>query len=177
MDALPVRSGRPGPGEYADYAEEDISLVQGEDAVEALQALRPATHALMAEFGEAGADHAYAEGKWTVRQILGHLADDERIFGFRILAIARGDAGPHPGFDENAYMAAAAFHQSDLEALLADYDAVRSATLTLLQGLDRTAWLRRGVVNGYTATPRGLAFHIAGHELHHHRVLRQRYLL
>ena len=171
-----VCSGRPEPGEYAAYAQADIDAVQGEDAVAALQVQRLATLSLFQRFGEAGGDVSYGPGKWTLKQVLGHLADDERIFAYRALCIARGDSRPLPGFDENAYAQAARFERRTLADLLADYEAVRDATLTLLWGLDPEAWLRRGLVNGYEATPRGLAFHIAGHELHHHRIIHERYV-
>lgn len=171
-----IKSGRPEPGEFASYAQADIDAVQGEDAVTALQAQRLATLALFRLFGDMGGDVTYAPGKWSVKQILGHLADDERIFAYRVLCIARGDSRPLPGFDENAYASAARFEKRTLEDLLSDYEAVRDATLTLLRGLDPEAWLRRGLVNGYEATPRGLAFHIAGHELHHHRIIHERYV-
>ena len=171
-----VRSGRPEPGEFASYAQADIDAVQGENAVAALEEQRLDTIALFRLFGDVGGNVTYAPGKWSVKQVLGHLADDERIFAYRLLCIARGDSRPLPGFDENAYAAAARFEDHRLEDLLTDYAAVRTATLTMLRGLDREAWLRRGVVNGYEATPRGLAFHIAGHELHHHRIIHERYV-
>jgi uncharacterized damage-inducible protein DinB len=170
------RSGRPEPGELASYAQADVDAVQGDDAVAALEAQWLTTVALFQRFGEAGGGVTYAPGKWSIKQVLGHLADDERIFAYRLLCIARGDSRPLPGFDENAYAAAARFEKRGLEDLLTDYAAVRTATLTLLRGLDPEAWLSRGLVNGYEATPRGLAFHIAGHELHHHRILHDRYV-
>ncbi|MCG8458360.1 MAG: DinB family protein, partial [Holophagales bacterium] len=115
-------------------------------------------------------------GKWTVKEILGHLVDDERIFAYRALCVARGDETPLPGFDENAYMRYAAFEKRPLPELLDEYRAVRAASISFFRGLDRESWLRKGMVNGYEASVRGLAFHIAGHELHHHRVLEERYL-
>lgn len=174
MNASP--SGRPEPGEFAEYAQEDIGFVEGDDAVEALVRLRHETVALFERFGEEGGDLSYAPGKWTVKQVLGHLADDERIYAYRALCVARGDSRSLPGFDENAYATAARFEDRPLADLLEDYEAVRNASVTLFRGLDREAWLRKGMVNGYWASPRGLAFHIAGHELHHHRVLEERYL-
>jgi len=168
-------SGRPSPGEYAAYAQVDIDLVQGDDAIAALLRLREETLSLFRSFGEENGDLTYAPGKWTVKQMLGHLADDERIFAYRALCIARGDTRPLPGFDEDVYAAAARFEERSLAHLLDDYQAVRNASVTLFRGLDREAWLRRGIVNDYSASPRGLAFHVAGHELHHHGVLRERY--
>ncbi|HWM94668.1 MAG TPA: DinB family protein [Thermoanaerobaculia bacterium] len=171
------RSGRPEPREYADYAQPDIDVVEGDDAVEVLLRQGKQTVALFQEFGEPNGNVSYAPGKWTVKQVLGHLADDERIFAYRALCVARGDSRPLPGFDENAYAVAARFENRSLADLLADFEAVRHASVTLFRGLDTEAWLRRGIVNGYSASPRGLAFHIAGHELHHLRILRERYLL
>jgi len=169
-------SGRPAPGEYAAYAAEDMAAVEGEDVCEALRRQQQRTVELFTRFGDLGGDIRYAEGKWSVKQVLGHLADDERIFAYRALCIARGDSRELPGFDENLYMSGARFEHLSMEALLEDYVAVRSASWTLFRGLDSEALRRRGVVNGYSATPRGLGFHIAGHELHHHRVLAERYL-
>lgn len=169
-------SGRPELGEFASYAQADIDLVEGDDAIAALLRQRHETLALFARFGEKGGNITYAPGKWTIKQVLGHLADDERIFAYRALCVARGDSRPLPGFDENAYASAARSESISLLNLLADYEAVRNASVTLFRGLDREAWLRQGTVNGYSATPRGIAFHIAGHELHHHRVILARYL-
>lgn len=169
-------SGRPESGEYADYARVDIDRVEGDDAVAALLRQRDETLALFRQLGEAGGSLSYGEGKWSVKQVLGHLADDERIFAYRALCIARGDPRPLPGFDEKGYARAARSDDLSMEDLLADYQAVRAASVTLFRGLDPAAWVRRGLVNGYRATPRGLAFHIAGHELHHLRILRDRYL-
>lgn len=171
-----ARSGRPARGEYADYAHADIELVEGDDACAALENQAAATRALFEAFGDAGGGLSYGEGKWTVKEVLGHLADDERIFAYRALCLARGDGRELPGFDEKQYVAGARFSVLPMSALLGDYLAVRAASLTLFRGLGPEAWLRRGVVNGYPATPRGLAFHIAAHELRHRRVLLERYV-
>ncbi len=171
-----VVSGRPMPGEYAGYAQPDMDLVVGDDACEALLRQRKATVSLFKKFGDAGGDLSYGQGKWGIKQVLGHLADDERIFAYRALCVARGDSRGLPGFDERQYVDGAEFTSLPMEELLADYVAVRGASVSLFRNLSAGAWLRRGVVNGYAATPRGLAFHIAGHELHHHRVIAERYV-
>jgi uncharacterized protein (TIGR03083 family) len=168
-------SGRPEPGEYAAYAQADFDQVPGDDAVTALQHAERETLALLEPLDEARADHRYAPGKWTVGQILGHLIDDERIFVYRALCVARGDQQPLPGFDENDYVRLGGFENRPWADLLAEYRAVRASTLAFFRGLPADAWQRRGTVNGYAASPRGLAFHIAAHELHHLRVLRERY--
>ena len=169
-------TGRPLKGEFADYGQADIDLVEGDDAVAALMRQRRQTVDLFEEFGEEGGLLTYGPGKWTIQQVLGHLADDERVYAYRALCIARGDARPLPGFDEKAYAQMRSFDSRPMRGLLADYEAVRNASVTLFLGLDSEAWLRRGVANGYDVTPRGLAFHIAGHELHHQQIVRERYL-
>lgn len=170
-------TGRPVPGEYADYAGADIAAVAGDDAIEALVRLGEETPALFrAHSQEAERGLRYAPGKWTLKEALGHLIDDERIYAYRLLCVARGEEAELPGFDENRYAAHAGAQQRPLEELLAEYGAVRAATVALLRGLPQEAWPRRGRVNGYECSVRGLAFHIAGHELHHLRVVRERYL-
>lgn len=170
-------SGRPLDGEFADYARPDIDQVVGDDAIEVLTAQSNQVLALLEPLGESlVSGRTYAPGKWTLKEVVGHLADDERIFAYRALCIARGDSRQLAGFDEKAYVEHAGFETRSLTSLLADYRAVRHATITLLGDLGPEAWLRRGIVNGYTATVRGLAFHIAGHELRHLRALREKYL-
>lgn len=169
-------SGRPVPGEYADYMQADFDFVEGDDAVTALAAAARETLGLLEPLGEDAAGWRYAPGKWTVKEIIGHLADDERIFAYRALSIGRGDEGELPGFDENLYVSTADFERRPLASLLAEYRSVRQASLTLFAGFPAAAWLRHGTVSGYRASARGLAFHIAAHELHHLRVLLERYL-
>jgi hypothetical protein len=172
-----MKSGRPLPGEFAQYATADINAVPGDDAIEALATLGRQTVELFAGLaGPAQRGLTYAPGKWTIKEVLGHLIDDERIFAYRLLCVARGEPLELPGFDENLYAAAGEFEQRTLDSLLTEYRSVREATLRLLENLPSSAWLGRGHVNGYDCSVRGLAFHIAGHELHHHRVLRERYL-
>lgn len=169
-------SGRPQDGEYAPYARGDIEQVAGEDIVETLARQAEEVAELLAPLDEGAANFAYAPGKWAVKQVVGHLADDERIYAYRTLCIARGESAPLPGFDENAYMAHAGFERRPLGEILEEYRIVRGATIALFRTFSPEAWLRRGTANGYSVTARGLAFHIAGHELHHLRILREKYL-
>jgi uncharacterized damage-inducible protein DinB len=169
-------SGRPEPGEFTDYAAEDVARVEGDDAVAALEAQRATVVALFAPLSDAAVEgRRYALGKWTIKEVLGHLIDDERIFAYRLLRIARGDQTPLPGFDEKLFAANSGAEARPLQDLLAEYGLVREATLALLRALPANAWARRGEVNGYEASVRGLAFHIAGHELRHLGALRERY--
>jgi hypothetical protein len=170
-------SGRPAPGEYAPYAQADIDYVQGTDAVAVLEALAAQSLSLLQSLPENRiAGLRYAPAKWTVKDVVGHVVDDERIFAYRAFCLARGETLPLPGFDEKVYAAHGDAESRSWGELLSDYQAVRAASLTLFRGLSPAGWTRAGEVNGYRATPRGLAFHIAGHELHHVRLLHERYL-
>ena len=166
-------TGRPEAGEVGAHAEADIAAVDGDDAVAALARQEHAVRRLLANAPDAP---PYAPGKWSLKQVVGHLIDDERIFVYRALCIARGDARSLESFEENAYVAGANFEERTLRDLLGEYCLVRCATVAFFDSLSSEAWSRRGTVAGYTASVRGLAFHIAGHELHHLRVLKERYL-
>ena len=178
MDATGRKaSGRPLEGEYAAYAKVDIDRVQGDDAVGALTSQLRGTLALLGAIPEGAASHRpYAPGKWTLKEVVGHMTDDERIFTYRALCVARNDTAPLPGFDEKEYVAHASFEARPLADVLAEYESVRKATLSFAASLTPEEWLRYGTVNGYRASVRGLVFHLAGHELHHLAIVRERYL-
>ena len=171
-------SGRPEVGEYAPYAAGDVACVRGHDIVTALESQ---TADMLDMFrGVNDADIAgcrYADGKWTVKEVLGHLIDDERIFAYRALCIARGESTPLPGFEQDDYQRRARHEERSLRSLLREYAVVRNASIFVFWPLCHEEWVRRGTVTGYSATVRGLAFHIAGHELRHARVLTAEYLV
>jgi uncharacterized damage-inducible protein DinB len=121
-------------------------------------------------------DFAYAEGKWTVKQVLGHIIDTERIFAYRALCIARGETQALAGFDENAYVAKANFKLRTLPDLLAEFDLVRQSTLMLFENLSEQVFDNQGVASQQPITVRALASITAGHEMHHSRILQERYL-
>lgn len=172
-----VSSGRPEAGEYAAYAQADIDFVPGTDIVATLSAQLEETAAVFAPIDDQLASTlVYAPGKWTLKQVLGHISDDERIFAYRALCVARNDTRPLPGFDEKDYVRFASFNERLLSDLLQEFRIVRAASVALFASLTPEEWLRRGTVNGYSATVRGLAFHMAGHELHHLRIVKQKYL-
>jgi hypothetical protein len=171
-----IPSGRPLNGEFADYSKPDIDRVAGDDAVRALAIQARHTWALLKPLDDSEIRGVtYAPAKWTIKQVIGHLSDDERIFAYRALCIARNDSRPLAGFDEKRYVEFADFESRPVVQLIAEYCAVRCATISLLEGLTPEAWIRRGIINGYSASPRGLAFHVAGHELRHVRALREQY--
>ncbi len=166
----------PHATEHGEYYARYIARVPAGDVVETLDAQLRDTRALLASFGDARADHRYAPGKWTVKEVVGHIADAERIFAYRALRVARGDATPLPSFDENAYVAHAGFALRPLSDLVRELELVRQSTVALFAGMDDDAVVRLGTASGAPVTPRAAAYVIAGHELHHAAILRERYV-
>ena len=146
------------------------------DLVAQLASQGERTAALLAGVPEKRAGFRYAPGKWSIRDLVGHLADSERVLSYRALCIARGDQAALPGFDEATYAAAAGADRRTLADLAAELAAVRAATIALFAHLDEQALTRQGIANQSPVTPRALAAVIAGHELHHLAVLEERYL-
>ncbi len=167
--------GRPEPGEYAPYYERYISLVEGEDILSTLDNQRRQTMLLLSGRDEEDGNFRYAPGKWSAKEVLGHLCDTERIFAYRALRIARGDTTPLPGFEQDDYVRNGPFASRSIGDLIEEFIAVRRATLSLLRNLDEPAWMRRGVTNKNEVTVRALAYMIAGHELHHRKILEEKY--
>lgn len=166
---------RPTPDEYSPYYGKYIDRVPDGDLFETLESQLQRTVELLDSFGETGAALRYAPGKWSVKEVVGHVTDAERIFTYRALCAARGEPGALPGFDENAYVAGAHFDTRTLNSLLGELTAVRRSTLALFRNLGDDALVSRVVANGVPVTPRALAWILAGHELHHASLLRERY--
>ena len=167
--------GRPEPDEIPSHYAGYIKRVPELDPVIALAAQIEETAALLRGLSETDALHRYARGKWSVKEIVGHLADVERIMAYRALRIARGDTTALPGFDENAYVPAANFDSRSLADLVGELRTVRAATLALLRTFDPDAWRRRGTASGKPVSVRAIAYMIPGHERHHLEILRTRY--
>jgi len=166
---------RPGPGEYAPYYERYIALVQGTDILGTLDSQRRQMLLLLSGRDEAEGDFRYAPEKWSVKEVLGHVCDAERIFAYRALRISRGDRTPIEGFEQDDYVRNAPFANRPLAEGIEDYIAIRRATITLLRNLDEAAWTRRGIANENEVSVCAIAYMIAGHELHHRRILEEKY--
>ena len=171
-----IRIPKPEPDEHIAYYGKYIALV-GSDAMAALRSQAATTARLLAGVNESQAAFRYAPGKWSVKQVLGHVLDAERVFAFRALCFARQDRTLLPGFDENAWVPAAGFDRHPLPALLAECETVRAATIALFGSLEDSVLTRRGTANGAEVSVRALAHIIAGHEAHHVGLLRERYAL
>ena len=165
----------PGAGEYAEYYGRYVSRLAGDDLIAILERQGAATARLLAATTELLAALRYAPGKWSVREVVGHVSDCERVFAYRALSIGRGDPTPLPAFDENLWAPEGRFERRTLADLAAELASVRAATLSLFRSFDETAFARRGTGGGNPVTPRGLAAIIAGHEMHHLELLRERY--
>lgn len=168
--------GRPVTGEYGPEYEDYISKVPGDDVLGALEAQRLRMIQLFAARSERDGNFRYAPGKWTVKEILGHVCDAERIFTYRALRIARGDKTPIEGFEQDDYVTNGGFGERTLADVADEYAVIREATLTLFRSLSKDAWPRRGIANKKEISVRALAFIAAGHELHHRQILEERYL-
>jgi uncharacterized damage-inducible protein DinB len=170
-----IRKSHPDPTEYAPYYGRYISLVGEGDIVGILRSQIDATLDLLRGVPGDREQHRYAEGKWSVREVIGHLADGERIFGYRALRFARADATPLHGFDENRYAAIAPYDQRRLSSIADEFAAVRAASIAFFDALTDEEWQRRGSANAQEVSVRALAWIIAGHERHHVHLLRERY--
>jgi len=167
--------GHLDPAEYAPYFQRYVSNVTEDDVLGALETQGRDTAALLARLDDAKASYRYAPEKWSVKQIVGHVTDAERVFAYRALAIARGEQASLPGFDENDYVRNADFDRRSIGELAAEYAAARAATLAMFRGFSDEAWQRRGTANNNAISARALAHVALGHERHHLRVLREKY--
>jgi uncharacterized damage-inducible protein DinB len=168
------RIDRPGPDEFFEYYGRYIAL-SSEDAMAALRANAAATPRLLSGIAEPQAMFRYAPDKWSVKQVLGHIIDAERVFAYRALTFARGDETPIPGFDEGHWMQYATFDARTLPDIVDEYVAVRAATIAMAASFDTVALTRRGTASDRTLSTRAAIHCIAGHEVHHVNLLKERY--
>jgi len=166
---------RPAPGEYAPYYGRYIEKVPTGDLIGTLEGQARDTQGLLAGLTDAKALHRYAPGKWSIKEVVGHVTDAERVFSYRALRFARADKTALPGFDENAWVPPASFDARSLKDLAAELDAVRRATVALFRGFDAAALARSGTASDNLVSVRAIAWIIAGHERHHVGLLHERY--
>ena len=172
---MPDSPVRPQPDEYADFYGGYIAAVDG-PLLETLEHDAGKWRALLATVSSAREGHRYAPGKWSIREVVGHVIDGERMFSMRAMAFARGDRSHFPSFDENAYAAASGADRRTLADLAEELSAVRGSTLLLLKSFEDETWDRRGTASGCEFTVRSLAWIMAGHSRHHRGVVAERYL-
>jgi hypothetical protein len=168
--------GRPGADEHAPYYAKYTSRIAGGNILDVLERQESEIGEFLRGIPSDLHDHRYAEGKWSVKEVIGHLSDAERIFAYRALRFARGDATPLASFDENAYVPAGAFGERDYDSLVGEWLSVRAATLALFRSLTPEQAVRRGTASDNPVSVRALGYIIAGHVDHHAAILRERYL-
>lgn len=167
---------RPDASEHQPYYGKYISLVPDGDIVQTLATIRDSTLALLDTISAAQSLHRYAAGKWSIRECYVHVNDAERVFSYRALRIGRGDQTPLAGFEQDDYVGPSEADTRDWPTIVDEYRAVRAATLALFANLPAAAWKRTGTASGNAVTVNALAWIVAGHDLHHRNLLRERYL-
>lgn len=167
---------RPTDKEFASFYAGYVGLVPEGDLFASLEQQAAETQKLLRPIGEAKSQHRYAPDKWSIREVIGHVADSERVFTYRALRFARADATPLPGYDEKQWGLTTNAHTRTLVSLLDDLQALRAATLTLFRGLDDADWDCSGTANNNPITVRALAYIVCGHERHHMKIVKERYL-
>lgn len=165
---------RPKPGEYNAYYDRYISLIPGSDIGATLSNQLPKTVALLSAHGEE-AELRYAPGKWSVKEVVGHMNDTERIMTYRALRIARNDRTPIEGFEQDDYIRSGPYSDLRLADLVEEFQRIRAATLAFFRNLRPADWTRRGLANNNEISVRALAYVIGGHELHHRHILEEKY--
>jgi len=168
---------RPENTEYAEFYANYVALAGATDVTSALKNQPNELRDLLTGIGEEKENFRYAEGKWCVKEIVGHIIDGERVFSYRALRISRGDQTALAGFEENSYVANSNFNNSNLADLLEEFSLLRAANVLLFKNLTDEAWQRTGTASDATISVRALAFIMVGHVSHHTNILRERYLV
>jgi uncharacterized damage-inducible protein DinB len=166
----------PSTYEYADYYASYVKLVPQGDIIEILRDQMKETVSLLSTLTEPQSEYRYASGKWSIKEVIGHITDTERIMSYRLLSIARGERVSLPGYDENEYVAEANFDKQSLKDLLDHFACVRQSTIHLIKTLSDESLSRRGTANNSEVTAKALITIMAGHELHHRKIIQERYL-
>lgn len=166
---------RPAPNDYAPYYHRYISLVEESDPLTALEKQSSDTQRALAGLDESRGSYRYAEGKWSVKEVFGHVIDAERVFAYRALSFARGEKSPLPSFDEEDWSRFGGWDRWKVSDLAEEYALMRRSNIVLFRNLPPEAWERRGVASDNEVTVNALLWIIVGHEKHHLSVLRERY--
>ncbi|MEO6051564.1 MAG: DinB family protein [Pyrinomonadaceae bacterium] len=167
---------RPETNEFAPYYNNYISLVEGDNVLPVLDAQPSQLRAIFSQVPEEKGTFAYAEGKWTVKELLSHIIDGERMFAYRILRIARGDETPIEGFEQDGYIENSNANNRSFAALIEEFDLQRRSNMLMLNNLSDEGSRRMGTASGFAISSRAIAYIMAGHVEHHLRILSERYL-
>lgn len=167
---------RPDKSEYAEYYHKYVVEVPEGDITDILESQLNSTVEFLSNISEDKSLYKYESNKWSVREVLGHIIDSERVFAYRALRFSRGDQKPLQGFDENLYISNSNYDNISLQLLIEEFFHLRKSTISLFRSMKNEMWLNKGNASGYDVTVRGLAYIIAGHTEHHLRIIKERYL-
>lgn len=166
---------RPNHDEYSEYAARYVNLVGDGPILEILERQKEESYNLFTTLSPEKPGYAYAEGKWTIKEMLGHMADTERIFAYRALVFSR-ESITLPGFDQDVYMVNNTFNSRTIEDIANEFKTVREASIYLFRNMNEGQSAQKGIASGSPFSPRAYAYMIAGHEMYHHQILKERYL-
>jgi uncharacterized protein YjhX (UPF0386 family) len=167
---------RPDKTEYAEYYHKYVSEVPEGNITDILEDQLNSSVEFLSGISEDKSIYRYHPGKWSIREVLGHIIDSERVFAYRALRFSRGDQKPLQGFDENLYINNSNYNMMGIQFLIEEFFHLRKSTVALFRSLKNEMWLNKGNASGYDVTVRGLAYIIAGHTEHHLRIIKERYL-
>ncbi len=167
---------RPAKTDYAEYYQKYIDLIEGDDIISILSSLNKESSDVLNSFSQSKGNYTYAQGKWTVKEVVGHMMDTDRIFAYRALAIARGEKQPLPSFDQDEYVRNGKFNLRELSDLTYEYRLLRESNILLFKGFDQSVYSNRGIAAGNEVTVLALMWMIAGHQKHHLKILSEKYL-
>lgn len=167
---------RPNQSEFPEYYVPYVQLVPEGDLLQTLEKNLVEMENLFAGISDEESLFRYAEGKWSIKEVLGHITDTERIMSYRLLRVGRGDHTPLAGFDENLYVKGSQINKLPIKNILNDFISTRRATITLIQNMPEEAWSYKGIANNLEITAGAIAYIIAGHEMHHRKIINEKYL-
>ena len=167
---------RPGPSDYNSYYDRYISLIGDGDIIEILEEQRKTSEKFLKTFTEEQGNYSYADGKWTVKEVLGHVIDTEKIMAYRALSFARGEKQSLPGFEQDDYVAESNFNKRSLADLINEFITIRESNIILFKSFNEEILIRRGTASESEVTVLALIYIIAGHEKHHMKFLKERYV-
>ncbi len=167
---------RPNPGDYDPYFERYIKLVEDDNIIKILYEQNKTTREKIKSISDYKGNYRYADGKWTIKEVVGHILDSERILAYRALSLARGEKKSLPGFDHNDYVREGNFNRRELLELSFEFKLLRESNLLMFKNFSEEMLCKKGLANEASVTVLALLYIIAGHEKHHLNVLEEKYL-
>ncbi|MGJ7911871.1 DinB family protein [Neobacillus sp. LXY-1] len=167
---------RPNENEYPEYYVPYVNLVRDGDLITILKENRSQVSELFHSLSDEDGQYRYAQGKWSIKEVLGHMSDTERVMSYRLLRIGRGDQTPLAGFNEEYFVNGSQVNDFPIKSILNEFISVRTATISLIENMPKSVWENVGNANNLPVTARAVAYILAGHEIHHRNIITEKYL-